>query len=125
MGCAASGNWVVLTEHIDPAHDEVPPDGVLDDPYRVVAQSLQGETHVLHEGYLGIGTPLNSGTYAVWPQGDGRPHVVTLDGSQELALAQGDYGFQLAVDDQGELVFSVVEKGGQTISVGTIDGADG
>jgi hypothetical protein len=76
MGCAATTDDVVWTQHADPDHP--PADGLFDDPYEVVAAPLTGgPPRVLHEGYLPTGYPEVLADAVIWQTG-GRPVVRRL-----------------------------------------------
>jgi hypothetical protein len=70
MGCAATDGWLVWSEHIDPNTRPLPVDGLLDNPYQIVASKLDGsEQRVLHRGYLSTGYPIVGDGFVAWQTG--------------------------------------------------------
>ena len=67
MGCSASDDTLVWTQHIDPHQRPLPPEGVLDDPYEIHASNLDGShSYLVHRGYLSIGYPIAGSDFVAW-----------------------------------------------------------
>lgn len=101
MSCHPQGDRLAWTEHIDPATEEPPAGGVVDDPYELWTREVGGKPTLLHRGYFGWGGPVVAGDFTIWSDWSGHTKITSLrrpdisttvadDAPRELALVDGD-----------------------------------
>lgn len=92
LGCAASGTAVVWTQHIEKNPEKMPAAGILDDPYTVWSQPLDGGRPTrLERGYILSSPPLAGDGFASWDP-DGRRVIRSLRSDRKVRLPAGGYG---------------------------------
>ena len=117
MGCEANNGDLVWTEHIDPTTEDLPPDGLLDDPYELWAQHIGGgEPVLLHRGYIQSGYPGIGDGFALWQASDGTRIVQNLQNGKTHELAKTDTGYKPAVIS-GKYVAHAGENAGQATTI--------
>ncbi|MBF4770305.1 hypothetical protein ISU10_21230 [Nocardioides agariphilus] len=88
MGCAVKDGWLVWSQHIDPNTKNPPPDGILDNPYEMWAQALDGgQPRRLHRGYLSTGYPQAGSGFAAWNANAGRLLLHALDSNAQQVVS--------------------------------------
>lgn len=87
MGCAARGDHVAWSQHIDPDTPTPPADGIYDDPYSLWSVDLSSTaTPVeLHEGYNATFQPRLTDKALVWQEQSDKAFVTGLDGQSTRA----------------------------------------
>jgi hypothetical protein len=88
MWCAAGGETLAWTLHIDPTAEPQPADGILDDPYELWART-GAEPRLLRRGYFSMTDPAAGGGYVAWLNYKGRLTVQSVAHPEERALAAG------------------------------------
>jgi hypothetical protein len=120
MGCAVHAGWLVWFQHIDPKQKPLPPDGVLDDPYQVVASKIDGsQQKTLHRGYLSAGYPVVGDRFVTWPTGSSAL-VQSLSSSARTSLPRGLNSTTLQAGDGSRLAYVSTVGGSTVIHVATV-----
>ena len=120
MGCAVHAGWLVWFQHIDPKQKPLPPDGVLDDPYQVVASKIDGsQQKTLHRGYLSAGYPVMGDGFVTWPTASSAL-VRALSSSAQTHLPRGLNGTSLDAGDGNRLAYVSTRGGSTVIHVATV-----
>lgn len=92
LGCAAAGNSLVWSQHVERHPATMPAAGLLDDPYTVWSQPLDGgQPTRLERGYILSSPPLAGDGFASWDP-DGRRVVRSLTSERQVRLPAGGYG---------------------------------
>lgn len=92
LGCAASGDSLVWSQHVGAHPDKMPAAGLLDDPYTVWSRPLDGgQPTRLERGYILASPPLAGDGFASWDP-DGRRVVRSLTSERKVRLPAGSYG---------------------------------
>ncbi|MEP9382623.1 hypothetical protein [Nocardioides sp. KR10-350] len=121
MGCAAAGDDVVWTQHIEQNPKRMPALGILDDPYTVWSQPLDGgRPTLLNRGYILSSPALAGDGFASWDP-DGRRVVRSLTSTKEVRLPPGRYAVGSAAAGR-RLAYATVGNGGTTIHVDEVSG---
>ena len=98
MDCEADDGELVWTEHIDPETDDVPPEGVFDDPYELWTETIDGgRPMLLHRGYISSWYPSIGDGFVLWQRSDGTRIVQNLSNGRTHRLSKSDRGYQPAV----------------------------
>lgn len=118
MGCAAAGDAVTWTQHLDPDARSLPADGVLDDPYEVLVRPLAGgPSRLLHRGYLAMGYPRSGATFTAWPTVRGSLMVRSLTGAAHLVVPRSAGGGTFFRAGGESLAFVRSRSAGDVLSV--------
>lgn len=120
MGCAASGDQLVWTQHIDPNQKPLPEDGVLDNPYMVVASKIDGTAKkILHRGYLSMGYPVAADDFTVLPVGNSL-RVQAISSQARTRLPRGTIAPSVRAGDGDVLAFTTAGADETTVQVVTV-----
>ena len=103
-GCAADDGWVVWSQHIGP-DDAVPEnDGILDDPFTLLAQHDGDAPITLHQGYFSLASLYVSSGAAIWQNPEGFRVVQDLEHPKEYQVLTAGGTTQSAAVDGSNLV---------------------
>jgi hypothetical protein len=120
MGCAVHAGWLVWFQHIDPEQKPLPRDGVLDDPFQVVASKIDGSQQTtLHRGYLSAGYPVVGDGFVTWPAASSAL-VRALSSSARTILPRGLISTSLSAGDGSRLAYVSTRGGSTVIHVATV-----
>lgn len=89
MACSASANRLAWFEHIDPKHDRVPEEGVLDDPYELWTKSKSSrKPKLLHRGYMSSRYPLVGDNFVAWSGAGGGLRLMSERTAKPVLIAR-------------------------------------
>ena len=116
MWCAAGGDTLAWTLHIDPTVQPQPEDGILDDPYELWAKAGAEEPHRLRRGYFSMTNPAAGDGEVAWLSYATRLTVQNAANPKHRALAPGKSVEQVMIS-HGKVVYITREAGGDSAHV--------